>query len=173
MSERGFGTYALMATVVLWGVLLGGIVFSNAIVMPVFLADLPASASVVTGPHAVNEVPFWMSIHPLIVLSLIVALIANWRVTVRRRSIAIVLVCYIVALIVTALFFVPELIAFQASPQSSISASEWASRAMRWQILSWIRGGIMFLLILPLLWALTSRGENAADAQLHGNAITS
>jgi hypothetical protein len=58
-------------------------------------------------------------------------------------------------LIITSLFFVPELMAFAKSPESNLPAAEWLARGNRWQYLSWIRGAVCFVFFVPLLVALT------------------
>ena len=72
MNKLGFGTYALMVTVILWGVLLGGVAYSHMVFFPVFLSDLPASSTVVKGVYGLDESRFWMTLHPLLITSLIV-----------------------------------------------------------------------------------------------------
>ena len=154
MWNMGFGTYALMLAIVLWGVLLGGVVYSHLVFFPVFLGHLPESAAVVNGPYGLNEAVFWMTIHPLLILSLVISLIANWRVTGRRNLIAMSLGVYAVIIVVSMAWFVPQLIEFAKSPQSSVPAAEWHERGQRWQYLSWIRGSILFVFSVPLLTAL-------------------
>jgi len=68
MTRVGSGTSALVVTIMLWGVLLGGVVYSHLVFFPVYLGDLPASAVLVNGPHALNEARFWLLIHPLFIL---------------------------------------------------------------------------------------------------------
>jgi hypothetical protein len=128
---------------------------------PVYLSDLPASAAVVNGPYGLSEARFWMTIHPLLVLSLVVSLIANWRERTKRFLIGATLTVYIVVLVVSALYFVPELIAFHDSP---VTAGDWQTRANRWWNLSLIRGATLFIFSVPLLFALArSEDGNGGD----------
>ena len=157
MAKLKLGTYWLFLVVILWGTLLGGIAYSHLVYFPVYLSALPDSAVVVTGPYGLREATFWMTIHPLLILSLIVALVLNWKARSRRKLILITLGVYALVLVVTQIYFLPELIAFERSPKSNVSASEWLSRGQRWQRLSWIRGGIMYAAILPLLLAMTQQ----------------
>lgn len=163
MAKLGIGTYTLVAALLFWGVLIGGIVYSNLIVMPVFLGDLPASAAVVNGPYAVNEAPFWIYIHPLVISSTLIALAANWRTKPRRKLISTSLIVYILVLAATALYFVPELIAFVDSARSNIPAAEWSTRARNWQIFSGIRGVVIIILYVQILAALI-RGESGTGS---------
>ena len=150
-----------MISVLLWGILLGGVVYSHVVFFPVYLSNLPDSAAVVNGPYGLNEARFWLTIHPLLVLSLVVALIANWRERTKRFLIGSTLLVYLVVLVVSSLFFVPELIAFHHSP---VTAGDWHARANRWWNLSLIRGATLFVFSVPLLFALArSEESNGGD----------
>lgn len=155
MVTLRLGTYALFLVVILWGTLLGGIAYSHLVYFPVYLSALPESAVVVRGPYGLHDVIFWMTVHPLLIVSLIVALVLNWKAKSRRKLILISFVIYFVVLVITQVYFLPELVAFEGSPESNVLRSEWIARGQRWQTLSWIRGAVMFAGILPLLLALT------------------
>jgi hypothetical protein len=155
MKTSRLGTYSLFLAVILWGTLLGGVAYSHLVYFPVYLSALPDSAVVVNGNYGLHEAIFWMIIHPLLILTLIVALALNWKSRSRRKLILISLAIYSLVLVVTQIYFLPELAAFAQSPGSTVSPSEWLARGQRWQRLSWIRGGVMYVGILPLLLALT------------------
>ena len=155
MATSRLGTYSLFLAVVLWGTLLGGIAYSHLVYFPPYLSALPDSAVVVNGPYGLREAIFWMIIHPLLILSLIAALALNWKSRPRRKLIIISCGVYLLVLVVTQLYFLPELVAFEHSPGSQVSPAEWAARGQRWQRLSWTRGAIMYAATLPLLLALT------------------
>ena len=155
MATLRLGTYSLFLSVILWGTLLGGIAYSHLVYFPVYLSALPDSAVVVNGMYGLHEGIFWMTIHPLLILSLIAALVLNWKSRSRRKLILISIAIYFLVLVVTQIYFLPELAAFARSPESRVSPAEWLARGQRWQRLSWIRGGVMYAGILPLLLALT------------------
>lgn len=155
MAASRLGTYSLFLAVILWGTLLGGIAYSHLVYFPVYLSALPDSAVVIRGPYGLHEAIFWLTIHPLLILSLIVALVLNWKSRSRRKLILISFAIYFLMLVVTQVYFLPELMAFQQSPESKVSPSEWLARGQRWQRLSWIRGLVMYAGVLPLLLALT------------------
>lgn len=156
-NSLGFGTYALMLSIMLWGIMVGGGVYAAIVYFPAYLSHLPESAVVVTGPYGLNEGIFWLSIHPLLLLSLIISLVSNWRIPSRRKMIAMTFGVYIVVLIVTQIYFLPELFAFHQSPQSSLTSTEWQSRTNRWQLLNVVRGIILLANFVPLLLALMRR----------------
>jgi hypothetical protein len=156
MVKLRFSTISLMLSIVLWGTLLGGIAYSHLVYFPVYLSALPDSAVVVNGPYGLHEAIFWMIIHPLLILSLILSLILNWRLRARRKLILISLAVYVLVLVISRIYFIPELIAFERSPESSLAAAEWLARGQRWQKLSWLRGTVCYVAFVPLLLALTN-----------------
>lgn len=155
MASRNLSTFVLMVAIIFWGTLLGGIAYSHLVYFPAYLSDLPASAVVVNGPYGLNEGIFWGLIHPLLIISLVAALVLNWNSTARRKLIAISFAVYVIVLLVSIFYFIPELVLFKNSPQSTVLATEWLARGRRWQRLSWLRGATMYLAFVPLLFALT------------------
>ena len=154
LKDLNTRTISLMVSIVFYGILIGGIVYAHVVFFPTYLSTLPNSASLVNGPYALHDENFWIIIHPLAILSLLVALVLNWKIPGRRKLIAIPLTLYMIAFVVTFLYFVPELRAFRASPTSELSAAEWYARGQRWQHFSWLRGSILGLAMVPLLLAL-------------------
>jgi hypothetical protein len=155
MATPRLNTLSLMLSIVLWGTLLGGIAYSHLVYFPPYLSALPDSAVVVNGPYGLHEGIFWRTIHPLLILSLIVTLALNWRLRARRKLILISFAVYVLVIIISRIYFIPELIAFERSPGSSLSPAEWLARGQRWQRLSWLRGGVCYAAFVPLLLALT------------------
>lgn len=145
----------LFISTICWGCLIGGIIYSHIAFMPSFLTHLPDSSIMVNGPYPVNDEIFWKTIHPITMLSTLIALALNWKFKFHRNYILIATVIYVLALIATFTYFVPELIEFSKSNQSSVSADEWLARGDKWQHLSWIRGTFMTLGYVMLLIALS------------------
>ncbi|MBD0331870.1 MAG: DUF1772 domain-containing protein [Chitinophagaceae bacterium] len=150
-----FSTVILIVATIIWGTLLGGIVYSHIVYFPAYLSHLPESAVVVTGPYGLKEGYFWMTIHPLLILSLIIALIANWKNKRRRKLLLFSSILYAVVLAITSIYFLPELAQFEKSASSAISAEQWKGRTNRWFTFSIIRGIVMYAGIVPLVIGLT------------------
>ena len=106
-----------------------------------------------------------MLVHPFAILSTIIALILNWKLKTRRKFILITLSIYVLAIIATAIYFVPGLMAFaDSNNNSTVAPSEWFQRGQTWQHLSWIRGFFMYIGFVMLLIALTK--DVAGDSKL-------
>ena len=146
---------SLIALNIFWGILMGAVVYSHLIFFPVFLSNLPDSASIVNAEYGFRDAPFWMSIHPVMLVLYVIALGLNWKNSFRRNVIVISLAVYVVVLIITGIYFVPELLAFVASPESNVSPAEWLVRGQRWQIFSWIREAFLHGIQIMLLYSLT------------------
>jgi len=163
MATRNLGTFTLMVAIIFWGTLLGGIAYSHLVYFPVYLSDLPASAVLVNGPYGLNEGIFWAMIHPLLIISLVAALVLNWTSASRRKLIAVSFAVYVVVLLISLFYFVPELVLFRHSPESTVPATEWLTRGRRWQRLSWLRGLTMYFAFVPLLFALTRPAAESSE----------
>jgi hypothetical protein len=161
MNTRKLGTPLLMLAIILWGTLLGGIAYSHLVFFPVYLSDLPGSAVLVNGPYPLSETAFWIIIHPLLIISLVAALVFNWTSSSRRKLIAISFGVYVVMLLISLFYFAPELVLFKHSPESTIPATEWLARARRWQRLSWLGGLAVYVATVPLLLALTKPANDS------------
>ena len=129
-----------------WAGIVGGVLYSHTATLPSLLLHLPGSSVLENGPYPLKDEAFWKMIHPVTILFTILALATNWENTARRKYMVYAVGIYVVALIATFTYFIPEIKEFIKSNQNTtVSASEWLSRGQRWLQLSWIRGSFMFL----------------------------
>ncbi|MBA4053532.1 MAG: hypothetical protein C0490_02360 [Marivirga sp.] len=151
---------SLFLTIITWAMLIGGVMYSHIVYFPSYLSHLPESNSLITGDYGLHDENFWMFVHPFVILSTVTALILNWKHLPRRRFIAIPLIIYGLALVATAFYFVPGLLAFAGSGNSTtVTAAEWFQRGQTWQHMSWIRGFSLFTGFVMLLIALQTKGD--------------
>ena len=119
---------SLLITLLLWGTLVGAMLYSHVVYFPPYLSHLPESTNLIKGPYGLHEENFWMFIHPLMLLSFIVTIILNWRLTVRRNyQLLTAFGIYLLAILATFTFFVPELMAFADSQNSTVSTANGCS----------------------------------------------
>lgn len=152
---------SLYVAISFWAMIIGAAVYSSIVYFPPYLSHLPESNSLITGEYGIKDGNFWMLIHPVTLLATIVTLILNRKFKARKKLIGFALIIYAIALIVTALYFVPSLIDF-ANSTASDSASDLYQRGQTWQYLSWIRAGFMFIGFLMLLIALSKNTSKEA-----------
>lgn len=151
---------SLFITISLWAIIIGGVLYSHIVYFPPYLSHLPESNSLITGKYGLKDQNFWMPLHPLVILSTFTSLIVNWKTLEKRKYILIALGIYALAIIATAIYFVPNLLAFADSGNSTtVTAAEWYQRGQTWQQLSWIRGSSLFIGFILLLIALTKNKQ--------------
>ena len=112
----------------------------------------------VSGRVGLAAWKFWTSIHPVTIVLLVSALIANWS-TDRRKYILVTLIGYAAILGVTAIYFVPELMALTGTAYSPTTDAELTGRANNWEIFSLIRLGALLVLAVGLLFGLSKQIE--------------
>lgn len=163
MTRAKLATLSLMVAIVVWGTVLGGFLYSHLVFFPAFLADLPDSTVVALGPYPVEDARFWMVAHLGLFAALPLTLALHWKFRERRKLILWSIAGYLVALVATFVYFVPELLAFARSPDMDVEKAEWLARSSRWFTLSWLRGTLMYVSFVPLMVALARPVDGVAS----------
>lgn len=135
-------------------IVIGGAVYEHIAVVPRWSEAPPSSLAMFQGSYGLNPAPFWQFIHPVTLLFFIAALIGNWK-TQRRKFILISFGGYMLILIVTAIYFVPELMSITTTPFSDIADPGLTKRAGRWETLSLVRLSFLLGLAVAALTSLT------------------
>src|SRR5688572_11086023 len=147
---------SLFVALTFWAIIIGGVMYSHIVYFPAYLSYLPESNQLIKGEYGLHDENFWMFIHPFAIVTTIATLILNWRLKSRRKPILIALSIYILAIVVSAIYFIPNLLIFANSDTiTTVTPSEWYNRGQTWQHLSWLRGGSLYIGFLLLLSALT------------------
>lgn len=150
--------YAL--TCLSFSVIIGAAIYEHIALWPAAFSEPPKSLSVFQGPYRLNAAPFWQSIHPVTLLFFVVSLILNWKAP-RKKHVLIPLAGYVAILVATFSFFVPELIELSGATYEDAVDPSLQSRGSRWITLSLIRGAILIILAMVLLFGLTKSEKSA------------
>ncbi len=150
--------FSLFAATIAFGALVGGVLYSHIVFFPGYMSHLPESNKIITE-YGVNDGNFWMVVHPIAILATLFTLVAHWRSANRRRYILTAALIYALAIVATALYFLPNLFEFAESLNSTVSAAELQARGQTWQYLSWIRGTGIGIGFVSLLIALSKDGN--------------
>jgi hypothetical protein len=137
---------------------IGAAVYEHLGVVPQWSAAPPASLSMFQGKYGLAAENFWMPIHPVCLVLFLINLVVFWK-TDRRKALLIPFAGYFVVLIITAIFFVPELLAITGTPFAETTDAALTKRANLWEILSIIRMIFLIGLALVLFSGLTQSGE--------------
>jgi hypothetical protein len=135
-------------------IVIGGATYEHLAVVPQWSAAPPASLSMMQGHYGLKAERFWIPIHPVTLLLMLGALAANWR-NQRRTAISIVLGSYFLVLVITRLYFVPELLDIVGTHFSEAVDVDLQARAAQWEALSLVRLAFLIAVALKFLSALT------------------
>lgn len=106
------------------------------------------------GDYGLYAQAFWMPIHPVTLALLLLTLLLSWK-SPRRTNVLTTLIGYVAILVITFIYFVPELIAITSTPYSDTVDAALTERAEKWEMLSLVRLGFLIILSLTLFMGLT------------------
>lgn len=137
MKREDFAWLMLLLAILMAGADLGGSFYEHALVFPAWSADPPRTLALIQPEHGgISLIRFWIPMHSALTLTLIVALVLNWKNRRVRNLLFGAIGAYAVMRAWTFAYFVPEITAFvQMSPKGP-SSPELAERAARWGMLS-------------------------------------
>lgn len=147
--------YAL--TCLSFSIIVGAGVYEHTAVFPQWSAAPPASLAMFQGEYGLNAVAFWTKIHPLTLLLFITCLALFWN-SERRKNILISFIGYIMIILATALYFVPELIDITNSEYTDTIDEALKGRADFWEKLSLFRLLVIIVLAVILYLGLSASG---------------
>ena len=144
--------YALLCLCL--SIIVGAGLYEHLAVWPRAYISPPKSLSMFQGEFGINPTAFWAKIHPIILLLFVTALFLFWK-TERRKFVLIPFIGYVIMIIATFTFYVPELIDIVSTEYSDSINQDLIERGSRWQILSLIRLVFVTILTLFLFLGLT------------------
>jgi len=153
-----FRTIVLILASISFIVVIGGAVYEHAGIVPIWASAVPASLAMFQGEYAITPFRFWIPIHPITMLLLLLSLAFNWR-SERRNSILTTVVGYAIVLAVTFLYFVPELMSITQSVYAITIDPELTQRAQSWEFWSQVRLASLLLMAFILLLGLSKSPE--------------
>lgn len=133
---------------------IGGGLYESIVLTPLWSKSPPSSFSIIQPGTGVPLQRFWIPVHAAITLFIILALVMTWRDVTVRRLLLVALASYIVMRAWSALFFIPEMLAFQKVPLDSAPSPELSARVSRWTFWTWFREPLDILSFLCSLLAL-------------------
>jgi hypothetical protein len=143
--------YAL--TALGFSIMIGGAVYEHLGVVPQWAAAPPVSLSMFQGEYGIRPEVFWMLIHPVNIVLFSLTLILHWK-TARRTIVLSVFALYVAVLLITGLYFVPELLSIIKTPMSSAADPDLVRRAGLWETLSLVRLACLLVMGVVLFMGL-------------------
>ncbi len=135
-------------------IVIGGATYEHLAMVPQWTAAPPASLAMLQGEFGLRPHYFWIPIHPFTLLLMIGALVTNWK-SARRRTIQLVMGGYVLVLVITQIYFVPELLDITGTPFSTTVDADLQARAGLWEVFSLVRLAFLIGVAIKFLSALT------------------
>ena len=136
---------------------IGAAVYEHMAVVPRWSAAPPVSLTMFQGPYGLNPGAFWQVIHPITFVVLLATTLLHWK-TARKSNLLVTLSIYFAILVITGVYFVPELLSIIQTPLSNVPDPQLKIRADLWELLSLVRLLTMVLCALLLMKGLTKPG---------------
>ena len=143
-----------------FAIVVGGAVYEHAAVIPRWSAGPPASLAMYQGPYGINPATFWETIHPITLVLILITLWSSWKGP-RRGHVLFNLIGYVLVMIVTFTYFVPELMAITGTAYADTIDPDLQARAGTWEFLSLVRLVVIMVLALALILGLTKPSRSA------------
>lgn len=143
-----------------FAVVVGAAIYEHIAVVPRWSAAPPASLTMFQGKYGLNAAPFWQIIHPVTLLLIIATLIVFWKGDCRMH-ILIPLSVYAATIVVTGIYFVPQLLSITQAPLADTADAALTARAKTWETLSLVRLGVLVVLAVYLFLGLGKTGSVA------------
>lgn len=154
MTTRERITYILLwLSVVVWGCMLGGIIYETLVVVPVWSAAPPESTGVMTHPRfPIVPSRMWIPFSNLHTLISIAVVIFAWNQRSRRWWLLFALAVVIVSHVMQFGYFWPT---NRAMAEAGVAPTEAISMANQWKAVNWFRVGYIAAGFLATLRAFS------------------
>lgn len=143
-----------------FSVVIGAAIYEHIAVVPQWSRAVPASLAMFQGEYGLRPAPFWMMIHPVTLVFMGLSLLLFWKST-YRKSLLITIAGYVLVLIITFSYFVPELLEITGTAYSENVDPVLTERAKLWETLSLVR--LAFLIILAVIFQFNSFHSSGSE----------
>lgn len=141
-----------------FSIVIGAAVYEHLAVVPQWAAGPPSSLAMFQGEYGLKAQNFWIPVHPVTLGLMLIALILSWK-SPRRSNLLWVMLGYIAILAITAVYFVPELLAITGTTYSANVDTALTERAKQWEMLSLVRLAFLVILSMALFTGLTKGND--------------
>ena len=166
MPRKRLAEALLWLAIVMSGVVFGASVYQRVSLIPEWGGNLPDSVTdYFKGTNQADaSARFWRGALPPTGLCILLTLIAAWPDRGRRTWVALALGLYLVALVWTAVYFIPKgVVPLMEQAASGMTPEEITSTARAWIFWDWLRMALTLGFVLALMKALTLRGGQRAS----------
>lgn len=141
----------LFWAIALYFLMNGAQIWETALFIPAWTEAPPASLHFFEPPYGIDLKTFWIVVHTIHEVVLIIALIYGWKITKRRNWMLLLMFLHISVRIWTLTYFAPAIIEFQSIDVVDKVDQGLVENANQWETLNYIRVGSYLALNLCFL----------------------
>lgn len=160
--RKDLSGWSLLALCLALALAVGGGLYEHVVLMPLWSGNPPGSFAIIQPDTGVPQQRFWIPIHAAITVAFVAALAATWRERAVRQMLLVGVASYVLMRLWSALYFIPEMLAFQGMRLDSPTSADVLSRVHRWTSLTWWREPLD---VLSFLCALLASIRHAASTR--------
>jgi hypothetical protein len=142
--------WSLLVSALGLSMVVGAGLFQALFVMPEYFSNPPASLRRYQQDRSYT---FWLPLHVIILIAIVIAAVAGWHQD-RRTLILAAAGCYTLCWVITLLFFIPGVIAFNKVDVNGPPSPELTAKGRTWMRRSWPRHALMAAAAIVALLAL-------------------
>lgn len=162
---------SLILLCVSFAVALGGGFYEHTVLNRQWSRTPPSSFALIQPNTGVPMQQFWIPVHAAITVFAITALVLTWKQRPVRRVLGIGLASYVVMRAWSAMYFIPEMLAFQQIPLDAAASPELEARVASWTFWSWFREPLdVISFVCALLAWRRYEGASVGQARLRSAA---
>lgn len=129
----------------LYFVMNGAQLWETAIMVPAWTAGPPASLFFFKTEYGLDFKIFWILVHSVHEVFLLLALFFNWHIPQRRNVMLFLLLIHASLRVWTLLYFAPALMTFMAMDVKPVVDPALLEKATAWKNLNYVRVGLYML----------------------------
>ena len=166
MKELNLPNVTLMASVASWFIQFGAQLFALIVVARTVAQAPPRSFAMLQGEYGYNSSVFWETVPLITFVTLLIALVSNWK-TRRRNLLLLALAMFIIAGLMAGILLEPIFDELKATGYRDEIDPIMQARAATWYALDWAVWSLGFVagtsLLLALIRPVTNSKEISAD----------
>lgn len=142
----------LYVATALYFVMNGAQLWETALMVPAWTAGPPASLFFFKTEYGLDFRLFWIIVHSVHEVFLLLALFFNWQIRQRRNSMIVLLAMHIALRVWTLQYFAPTLMTFMAVEVRPVVDPVLLEKATLWKNLNYLRVGLYILVNLGFVF---------------------
>ncbi len=146
-----FANITLLITTVIYLLINGAGIWEWANVIPLWASAPPASFHIFQGDYGLRYKAFWIIAHGIHEVFFIAAIILNWNIRFRRKTLLIIFGIHFLLRVWTITYFAPTLMGFWDYPYSNTIDLTLKAKTDAWQCWNHIRCVLFMLLSFAMI----------------------